>query len=157
MTGARALARQNRYQFQWWALSLIPHAKPHGDKKKGKDKGMDGLVFFSLGKSRFGRAVIQVKSGKVGPQHVRDLKGVLEREKAEAGLFITLNEPTKDMEQEATMAGVFHDNGHDYPRLQILTITGLLAGERAKLPPLLPTRKRAPVHVPQAKNLKLDL
>jgi len=157
LAGARALARQNRYQFQWWALSLIPHAKPQGDKKKGKDKGIDGQVYFPIGKGRHGRVVIQVKSGKVGPNHIRDLKGVMEREKAEAGLYITLAEPTRDMEQEAATAGFLDLDGHQYPRLQILTLAKLLAGARPHLPPSLPTRKRAPVHVPEVKNLKLDL
>lgn len=41
LEGAKALAHQNRYQFQWWALSLID-ARPYGDKKKGKDTGIDG-------------------------------------------------------------------------------------------------------------------
>jgi DNA modification methylase len=157
LAGARALARQNRYQFQWWALSLIPHAKPHGDKKKGKDKGIDGLVYFPIGKGRHGRAVIQVKSGKVGPNHIRDLKGTMEREKAEMAMFITLNKPTEEMQLEATTAGFFNLDGHDYPRLQIVTISDFLAGKRPHLPLLLPTRKRAPVHVPEGRNMKLDL
>ena len=43
--GARALADQDKYQFQWWAVSLV-NAVPYGGKKKGADSGIDGLIYF---------------------------------------------------------------------------------------------------------------
>src|SRR5580700_168298 len=43
--GARALAAQDKYQFQWWAVSLV-NAVPFGGKKKGADSGVDGLIYF---------------------------------------------------------------------------------------------------------------
>ena len=45
LAGAKALAHQDRYQFQWWALGLIG-ARPLGEKKKGADKGIDGIIQF---------------------------------------------------------------------------------------------------------------
>ena len=42
---ARALANQDRYQFQWWALSLI-RARPYQNKKKGADEGVDGVIYY---------------------------------------------------------------------------------------------------------------
>jgi site-specific DNA-methyltransferase (adenine-specific) len=71
----------------------------------------------------------QVKSGKVKVGDIRDLKGVLEREHAEMGVFITLEPPTKPMIEEAVSAGYYHSEawGKDYPRIQILTIEELLA------------------------------
>jgi len=37
---AENLARENPYQFQWWALGLVG-ARP-AEGKKGADKGVDG-------------------------------------------------------------------------------------------------------------------
>jgi len=59
---------------------------------------------------------------------VRDLKGTFERDGAEIGLFITLAEPTREMELEATTADVYTSpmDGRDYPRIQILSIRELM-------------------------------
>jgi site-specific DNA-methyltransferase (adenine-specific) len=80
--------------------------------------------------------IVQVKSGYVGVNHVRDLKGVLEREKAALGALITLREPTKPMLTEAASAGFYESKDFPgrYPRLQILTIAELLAGKKLEYP-----------------------
>jgi site-specific DNA-methyltransferase (adenine-specific) len=136
LAGARALAEQDRYQFQWWALSLV-NAKPLGDdRRKGADRGIDGVIGFVEAGGRAKRAVVQVKSGHVNAGHIRDLKGTMEREKAEMGLFITLEEPTQPMKTEAVSAGFYHSElwDEDYPRIQICTIEELLEGKQPKLP-----------------------
>lgn len=135
--GARALAAQDRYQFQWWALSLV-NARPAGeDKKKGADTGIDGVIGFVEEKGKAARVIVSVKSGHVTPSQVRDLKGVVEREKAVMGLFITLEPPTSDMRTEAVSAGFYHSAlwNKDYPRVQVLTVEELLAGKQPQLPP----------------------
>lgn len=43
--GARALAAADKYQFQWWAVSLL-NAVPYGGQKKGADSGIDGFIYF---------------------------------------------------------------------------------------------------------------
>ena len=97
---ARQLAEDDRYQFQWWALSLI-RAKPLGGQegskagKKGSDKGIDGVITFiddNTGKPK--RVLVQVKSGHVNAGDIRDLIGTVEQEKAALGVFITLEPPT---------------------------------------------------------------
>ncbi len=106
-TGAEALALLDRYQFQWWAVGLVG-ARPAQDKKKGKDFGIDGnLYFFDDNSGKAKRIIISVKSGNIKSGDVRDLKGVLEREKAEIGAFITLKTATKDMTKEAITAGYY--------------------------------------------------
>jgi len=45
LEGAQALAEQDKYQFQWWAVSLV-NAVPYGGKKKGADTGIDGFIYF---------------------------------------------------------------------------------------------------------------
>jgi len=71
-----------------------------------------------------------VKAGHTGVAHIHELRGVIEREKAEIGVLIAMQEPTAPMRQEVAGAGFYHSPGWDknYPRLQILTISELLQG-----------------------------
>ncbi|MEW6239995.1 MAG: DNA methyltransferase [Chloroflexota bacterium] len=137
---ARQLAKDDRYQFQWWALSLV-QAKPVGGEgregKKGSDKGIDGAINFVDEKGKLQRVLIQVKSGHVKSGDVRDLRGAVEREEAAIGVFLTLEEPSKDMVTEAVSAGFYHSNlwQKDYPRVQILTVKELLDGKGIDMPP----------------------
>ncbi len=92
LEGARDLAQRDKYQFQWWAISLI-EAQPYGGKKKGADGGIDGLIYFRSDAKTTERAIVSVKGGGVSVPMVRDLKGVLDREKAPIGVFLTLEPP----------------------------------------------------------------
>ena len=133
---ARALAEQDRYQFQFWALSLL-EAFPREQGRRGADRGIDGVLYFIDGPKRTAKkVVIQVKSGRVSSSHVRDLRGAMELEKAEMGLFITLEEPTRQMLTEALSAGSYRSEvwQRSYPRLQIRTVAELLAGEGFQMP-----------------------
>jgi len=136
LSSANALAQEDRYQFQWWALGLIDARPVH--YKKGADHGIDGVIhFFDDTSGRAKKAVVQVKSGHVKVGDVRDLKGVVEREKAEIGFFITLESPTSPMLKEAGAAGFYvpaHFPGLKFPKLQILTIEELLGGKQAQYP-----------------------
>jgi DNA modification methylase len=156
LTGAQELASHNRYQFQWWALSLID-ASPVGDKKKGKDRGIDGLIYFTEDKHKVGKGIVSVKSGKVSVKDIRDLGHVMDREKAQIGIFITLQPPTKDMVTEAVAKGFYRSDvlGRDFPRIQIMTIENLLQGARPEIPWQLPVAKKA-VRADTAEKLKLD-
>ena len=137
--GARNLSLRDKYQFQWWACSLV-NAQPYQGKKKGSDGGIDGLIFFQDDQVGHKKIVVSVKGGdNVNVAMVRDLAHVVQREKAEIGLFLTLMEPTKPMGTEAVKAGYYMSpvTGSAYPKIQILTIAGLLAGtERALYPDL---------------------
>jgi len=148
---ARQLAHDNRYQFQWWALSLVD-AKPAGSGlegkrgKKGKDLGVDGIInFIDDPKGSPQRALVQVKSGHIKSGDIRDLHGTVDRENAALGVFITLEPPTKDMEKEALSAGYYTSElwQKDYPKIQILTIEQLLNGEQVQMPPSHGTFKKA--------------
>lgn len=143
LEAARQLAGDNRHQFEWWALSRV-RARPVGSTgeerqgKKGRDRGIDGVIIFvDEPKGKPKRALVQVKSGHVSSRDVRDLRGTVEREQAAIGVFLTLEPPTREMLHEATVAGAYHSPGwnRDYPRLQILTITELLAGAEVSMPP----------------------
>ena len=134
---ARALAEQDRYQFQFWAMSLL-EAFPREQAKRGADRGIDGVVYFIDGPRRSPqKAIVQVKSGRVSSPLIRDLKGTVEREKAALGLFITLEEPTWDMRTEAVSAGFYRSEvwQRDFPKVQVRTVAELLDGRGFELPP----------------------
>ena len=137
--GARDLARRDKYQFQWWACSLV-NAQPHQGKKKGADGGIDGLIFFHDGGKDYKKIVVSVKGGDhVSVAMVRDLAHVVEREAAQIGLFVTLHVPTKPMQIEAVKTGFYTSaiTGKTFGKLQLLTVDGLLRGtERALFPDL---------------------
>ncbi len=146
---AANLAGEDRYQFQFWALGLVGARPTPEDQKKGADRGIDGRLRFhddeSNGKTK--QIIISVKSGKVDVAQVRDLRGVIERENAEIGVFITLNESTAPMRTEAVSAGFYASPwGTKHPRLQILTVAELLDGRTIDMPPSRDLRsfKKAP-------------
>ena len=149
LASATTLAQHDRYQFEWWGVSLVD-ARPAKDKKKGADAGVDGIInFFDDNSGKAKRIVVQVKSGGVNRGMIATLKGDMEREKAEIGLFVTLNEPTRPMLQEAASVGFYtpeHYPDRQYPRLQILTVADLLNGAEAQYPRVAPpaTFRRAP-------------
>ena len=155
VSGARYLAeadkREGRFEFQFWAASLVQAQPPGGSEgsrqgRKGKDRGMDGVItFVDEANARPKRIIVQVKSGHVKSGDVRDLVGTVDRESAAMGIFITLDAPTRDMITEAASAGFYHSPGwnQDYPRVQLLTIEQLLGGAEVKMPPPFGTFKQA--------------
>ena len=83
---AQALFDQDPYQFQFWAVSLL-EAQLRDQQQRGPDGGIDGMFYFIDGPRRTPqKVVIQVKGGGTEAKDVRDLKGVLDREKAAIGL-----------------------------------------------------------------------
>jgi len=156
---AKRLAELDKFQFQHWTLSLIG-ARPlkEGDGK-GADRGVDGLLYYyeTERKDFPGRVkeealprsepvhrekiIVQVKGGGVNRCDVATLLGDVENQKAAGGVLMTLEKPSKQMRTEAADAGrytskLWHDK--DYPRIQILTVEGLLSGtERIDAPPQL--------------------
>jgi site-specific DNA-methyltransferase (adenine-specific) len=164
LASAQALAKDSdndgRYQFQWWALSLV-RAKPLGQPsagsksgKKGSDKGVDGVINFIEAGGKPAEVLVQVKSGDV-----RDLRGATERRGSAIGVFITLEEPSRDMKAEAASAGMYVSKAWSgtYPKLQILTIEQLLNGAGVQMPSPYGTFKQADkvqnLDVPQTINM----
>ena len=142
--GAKALARQDRYQFQWWALSLVK-AQPVGEKKKGADKGIDGIIrFMDNGGKTAQRAIVQVKSGAVHVKDIRELETVAANDAM--GVFITLMPPTEEMKVEAVSAGAYHSPlwDRDFPKIQIITIEELFQGKTLNMPPVTSPYAKAP-------------
>ncbi len=153
VASAKALALESehdgRYQFEYWALGLVD-ARPSNKNGKGADAGIDGYInFFDDNSGKAKKIIVQVKSGNVQRDMIATLKGDMTRENADIGIFITLNQPTRPMIQEALSAGIYtpkHYPDHHYPRVQILTIEELLSGTQAEYPRFAPdaTLPRAP-------------
>ena len=147
--GAEELARDDPWQFQAWALGLVG-ARTAASAKKGSDRGIDGRLLFhdegSGGKTK--QIIFSVKAGKTGVSQVRDLRGVVEREKAELGVLISLREPTEPMRAEAAGAGFYHSPwGTEHQRIQVVTVGELLGGKSLDAPALRQTSrtfKKAP-------------
>ncbi|MBM3326348.1 MAG: hypothetical protein FJY65_05140 [Calditrichaeota bacterium] len=147
--GARQLALEpepnGRYQFQWWVVSLFEALPMAGTKHKGADKGIDGVIYFQdysdedrtsiTSKS----IVLSVKSGSVSVKDIRDLAGTISRVKDCAmGIFISMQNPTREMTQEALANGFYHSPmWGNLPKIQMITIQDLLDGKHPKIPQAL--------------------
>lgn len=174
--GAINLAKQDKYQFQYWALSLV-NARPLGHTTKGRkgaDRGIDGIKYIAQFKGEATFIIVQVKSGHVTSSQIRDLKGTIDRENAQIGVFITLEKPTKEMTKEAASTGFYRLDLDDlqkeypgiqidawkkeYPKVQILTIEEILKeGKNIKYPPAVGiTFKKAPKVEEESKQLKIQ-
>ncbi len=143
---ARMLAEADRYQFQWWAASLVAAQPVEGMEKKGADRGIDGVIrFVDEANGKLKRVLVQVKSGHVNRATMGELIGTLTREKAEMAMLVTLEPPTKPMRQEAVEAGMYESPGwnREFPKVQILTIEELLDGKKPDVPPMRATFQRA--------------
>ena len=130
---AAVLARDDPFQFQAWALGLVG-ARIAGSDKKGGDKGIDGRLYFHEGGGTTRQIVFSVKAGHLVPNYVRDLRGVIEREKAEIGVLLSFEEPTAGMRAEAAEAGFYDSPWGKHPRIQLRTIRELLDGKGIDYP-----------------------
>lgn len=134
LEGARDLAERDKYQFQWWAVSLVD-AVPFGGKKKGADGGIDGHIFFRSGAKTTEKAIVSVKGGGVGVKDIRELIAVVDRERAKIGVYISLAPPTEPMRKEAAGAGLYDtQSGKKVPKIQIFTIEELFSGKKPDIP-----------------------
>jgi site-specific DNA-methyltransferase (adenine-specific) len=137
---ARLLAETDKYQFQFWALSMI-EAVPYKGGRKGADGGVDGYIYFKPDGKLTEKAVVSVKGGaNVGVGMIRDLIATIEREKAKVGILLSLEDATSKMRIEASAAGLYKTEMlGDFPRIQILTIDELFEGKKPHLPWVDPT------------------
>jgi len=133
LAGARDLAARDKYQFQWWAVSLVD-AVPQNSRKKGADGGIDGLIYFKSGARTTEKAIVSVKGGGIGVKDVRELGNVVDRERAKIGVFISLEPHRQPMVKEAAGAGLYEGPTGKVPKIQLFTIEELLGGRRPRIP-----------------------
>jgi site-specific DNA-methyltransferase (adenine-specific) len=138
LSGAQRLAEQDKFQFQHWALSLVGARPLREGDGKGADRGVDGLLYFYESKDDRAKIIVQVKGGGVKRNDIATLVGDVNNQKAAGGVLITLEKPSKPMVKEAIDAGRYTAKLYqkEYPKIQILTVEGLLDGtERLEAPP----------------------
>ncbi len=131
LEAARDLAARDKYEFQFWACSMVG-AQPYKGGKKGADTGIDGLIYFQDDKTGAKKIIVSVKGGEhVTRTMLADLKNTVDREGAQIGIFVTLAEPTDPMRKEAISAG-YYQNNYDQvvPKIQIITIESLMKGAK---------------------------
>jgi len=138
LPGAQALFNASPFDFERWAVTL---ADGTPNEKQVGDRGIDGVIRFlndAKGKAEGGRVLVSVKGGKsINPAMVRDLVGTVESQKAEMGVLITMVPPTPGMVEAANHSGTYTwpVNSQTFPKVQIITVPGLLNFKRPKMPP----------------------
>jgi DNA modification methylase len=158
-TAAKALARDDPYAFQAWALSLL-RGQPHGRKeeiKRGGDRGIDGLIYFATGKKKTGFAIVSVTgTAKVNPEMIRELSGTVSHEKAQLGIFVSLVQASAEMRAAAAALPDVDLGGQLHPRIQMFTVQQLMDGARVQLPPVfdLSTLLNLPKALPIMRKVK---
>lgn len=155
---AKALAARDWLEFQKWAvmsLGGLPKDRP------GADGGIDGVIrYHRVGTEKPNRAIVSVKGGhNVGVDAVHKLKSVMEREKAELGVLVCLERPTRAMLNEATSLGDVGTPSRRVPRLQIVPIANIFGPHPVEFPGLIdpPELGRTPVaRQPKKSKKRID-
>lgn len=154
LESAQALARRDKYQFQWWANWLLGVQHYKDERKKGADRGIDGEIFFLNGPRQMGRVLVSVKGGEnIGVQAVREFAHVLQREGADMGVLLSLAAPTEPMRREAAALGFVQTVHGPFPRLQLAPLQDVFNNRKPRLPVPAPIDQlRAPRPKPLAKE-----
>lgn len=163
LAGAKKLFNTNPWDFEYWAsvhlLDARPPAGKSKDNMKGGDKGIDGIITLLSdnrgGKAEYKQVIVQVKGGHVQRNQVATLKSDVDRDKAIGGIFVTLQNPTPSMKEEAAVAGTSSTVFGEFPKIQILTVEELLNGTRPILPGMISPFKQAAVAV--SPDVPLDI
>jgi DNA modification methylase len=136
---AKYLFAQDPFQFQYWAVE-----KTGGfcSSRKTGDSGIDGKIYFEANSQLF-NMVLSVKGGHIKPEDIRSLRGVLDREEnSKLAGFISLQEPTKAMRQEADSAGYYEYQGIKYPRVQLITVKDIFDGRFWHCPSIVKVNRK---------------
>ncbi len=146
---ARALANREddrvRKEFEKWGVLTYSNNYAVINEKKGADRGIDGTAFFLTGKEKVGKVVFQAKSGGANRAVIATLNSDRQREGAEIGILITLDDPSKNMKQEAAAVGQYRSEimNRAIDRVQIVTVAEILEGKRLDLPMSLEVLRQA--------------
>jgi site-specific DNA-methyltransferase (adenine-specific) len=147
-----------RKEFEKWAVLTYTNNRAIINDTKGADKGIDGIAYFTTGDDESAKVVFQVKSGKVTRGDISKLRGDMNREGAELAVFITLQQPTTPMRQEAVSAGIYEykikgvNATRNYPRIQIVTINEIVEENRRMELLLFEVTKKASHTAPKTQD-----
>jgi site-specific DNA-methyltransferase (adenine-specific) len=148
------LWQENKYAFQdWWLLEFEVFSEG-----KGADKGIDGIGLYKVGKRANDtlKVAFQVKGGEhISSKDVDALLGILAKFECQAGVFLTIEPPTKPMLETIATSGTVKTPIGMFPRLQLLTLEDFFGGKKLRLPAENITFKRAGTHKREAEQLTL--
>ena len=134
LASAARLAERDPYEFQWWANWMLG-VQNYRERKKGADKGIDGIIYFHNPPHGVGQVIVSVKAGKnIDPSMIDALAGTVKREDAQLGVFVCLANPTPTMRQRASAQGIERIGREQYLKIQIITAAELLDGRMPQLP-----------------------
>ena len=123
-SGAQKLARDHPFDFERWAVCLIPGLVPN-DRQTG-DKGVDGvgILLHPPEETESKDVVVQVKGGKRHQaSHLRDFLHTVEREEAAMGIYITLYPiQSSDAHAEAAALGRITTGANTFPRVLLWSV-----------------------------------
>jgi hypothetical protein len=137
--GAHDLARRDKYQFQFWAVSMLGGQPRGGTERKGRDRGVDGELYFKISARKNGKAIISVKGGKdAHPDKVREVVGTRVLEGAEASVFVCVGKATPEMERAASDDGFVQTEFGRFPRCQIVSVEKLFEQRPVNFPLIIP-------------------
>lgn len=140
LASATALANKKddrtRKEFEKWAILTYSRNQARINEKKGADAGIDGVAYFLIDRETNGKAIFQVKSGGANRATLATLNSDRLREKAEFGILISMDAPTKAMREEIAAAGKYRHPllNRDDDRIEVVTVEQILAGKRLDLP-----------------------
>ena len=129
LEGAQMLLKRSPLDFEAWAVTSIPGLAPN--ERRVGDRGIDGRgAMMHQPDAELSRLVVaQVKGGGYTASSMRDFQRVIEREKAAAGVYITLRKvTTRGARQAATEMGTIEIGARQYPKLQLWSVEELLEG-----------------------------
>ena len=133
---ATALANKaddrTRKEFEKWAILTYTDNKGIINTKKGSDQGVDGIANFQGDQNDPEKIIFQVKSGKVKSGDIRDLIGTMTIENASMAIFITLENPTKDMIKTAKTAGFYQSKymSQSCDKIQLVTVQDIIENQK---------------------------
>jgi len=124
-------SKHGAFDFQHWVVEFLLGGVRN--PLVVADGGWDGYITFPKNDKDKGRMLIEVKSGKVSVKNIREFINVINREKADFGVFVCFAEQvTKPMELAAKQDGKYKP--YDFDRIQILTIEDIFEGKEIKIP-----------------------
>ncbi|MDE2816316.1 MAG: DNA methyltransferase [Chloroflexota bacterium] len=138
LTAARRLAELNRFDFESWAIYLVPGLVPN--KSKTGDGGIDGRGVMMMPPDNLDSKLVlaQVKSGHFSLSQFRDFIDVVGMEDAALGLFITLEAvSTPDARSLIARQGHVAVGAERYPRVNLWSIQDHFDQRRPHVPPML--------------------
>ena len=138
LVSARKLAAEKPFDFESWAITRLPGFAPN--VKQTSDRGIDGRGRLAHTPDGFDAplALAQVKGGRFRLSALRDFIGVMERDRAAFGCYITLDSvDSREARAEAAKMGEIRVEGNAFRRLILWSIEEYFEGQFPRMPVMM--------------------